>query len=303
LYGRAQEILKIRPLKAGWITEALDITAKDAVEAYSVWGGVPRYWELARAHASTSAAIASLVLDRNGVLHEEPARLLQDDLRSSVQAQSLLSLIGSGCHRLSELAGRLGKPAGSLTRPMGNLIGLGYVRKDLPWGESPRSTKRTLCLIDDPFMRFYFRFVVPNKSLLELGKTDGVLRKVMSEMALHCGGIWEDLVRESIPFSDLAGKEWNAASRWWGHDAKGRQVELDVVAESLDRTSILVGEVKWGGSGVDPGRIVARLQERLRDLPFSAGRETVFALWTGDAVQTSPDLHVLGPADVLRVLK
>jgi hypothetical protein len=79
---------------------------------------------------------------RNGVLHEELSRLLRDDMRTATQAQSFLSLIGVGCARLSEIAGRLGEPAGSLTRALANLVDLGYVRRELPWGESPRSTKR-----------------------------------------------------------------------------------------------------------------------------------------------------------------
>ena len=303
LYGRAQEILKIRPLSAGWIMEALGLDARQAVTAYSVWGGVPRYWELARACASTEEAVASLVLDRNGVLHDEPARLLQDEMRSSVQAQSLLSLIGGGCHRLSEIAGRLGKPAGGLTRPLNNLVELGYVRKELPWGESPRSTKRVLCRISDPFIRFYFRFVLPNKSLLEMGKTESVLKNVMDEMSPHCAGVWEDLARDSVPFTDIGGKEWNAAARWWGHDVDGRQVELDVVAESMDREAVLLGEVKWGSSSIDAGRERARLESIARSLPFVRGRKVVYALWSSHSARKSQGIQRFSPEDVLRALK
>ena len=119
LYGRATEILKIAPLTAGWIGEALSIDDScDAVTAFAHWGGVPRYWELAKEYAGLAEAARSLVLDPLGVLHEEPGRLLLDDLRDTTQAASILSLIGRGCHRVSEIAGRLGKPATSLGRPL-----------------------------------------------------------------------------------------------------------------------------------------------------------------------------------------
>jgi AAA+ ATPase superfamily predicted ATPase len=144
LYGRAREVLKIRPLAAGWIREALDVAGADAVAAYAVWGGVPRYWELARDGTSLNASVESLILDRNGILHEEPLRLLLDDLRTAGQAYSLLALVATGCHRLSEIVGRLGKPAGTLTRPLANLMDLGYVQRECPFGESARTTKRTL---------------------------------------------------------------------------------------------------------------------------------------------------------------
>jgi len=107
LYGRADEIIRIQPLEAGWISDALNCTTEQAVEEYSVWGGVPRYLELRAEEANFREAITNLVLDRYGVLHDEPARLFLDDMRESVQPYSILSVAGGGSNRLSEIAGRL----------------------------------------------------------------------------------------------------------------------------------------------------------------------------------------------------
>lgn len=41
------------------------------------------------------------------------------------------------------------------------------------------------------------------------------------------------------------GITWDVASRWWGTVAKGKQIELDLVAESIDKKSLLIGECKW----------------------------------------------------------
>ena len=71
---------------------------------------------------------------------------------SPVQSNSLLALIGAGCHRLSEIGSRVGQPATNLSRPLSRLIDLGYVRRELPFGESTRSTKRSLYRLDDPFL-------------------------------------------------------------------------------------------------------------------------------------------------------
>jgi hypothetical protein len=60
LFGRAREILKIAPLGAGWIQHALHLDdPARAVEAYSVWGGIPRYWELAGDHPDLAMAVRS----------------------------------------------------------------------------------------------------------------------------------------------------------------------------------------------------------------------------------------------------
>src|SRR5215468_12468811 len=126
LYGRAREILKIEPLRFPYLSEALHLRrAEDAVEAYATWGGIPRYWELAAGAASLQAAQRDLVLDPLGVLHAEPQRLLLDELSETMHAHSILALIGQGCHRLSEIAGRLGRPATSMTRPLALLVDIG----------------------------------------------------------------------------------------------------------------------------------------------------------------------------------
>ena len=143
--------------------EALHLDPEESVVAYSIWGGVPRNWELAADYDSTGEAVAALILDRNGVLHGEPLRILLDDMGSPVQSNSLLALIGAGCHRLSEIGSRVGQPATNLSRPLSRLIDLGYVRRELPFGESTRSTKRSLYRLDDPFLLFWYRFAVDGR--------------------------------------------------------------------------------------------------------------------------------------------
>jgi len=196
LYGRAKEIIRITPLASGWISKALSLDAPEAIKAYAILGGVPRYWELAQDFNSIEDALKYLILDKDGILHDEPMRLLLDDMRSATQPYSILTLIGNGCHRLSEIAGRLGKPSNSLTRPLATLIDLGYVRRELPFGESLKSTKRTLYKLSDPFLNFYFTFVLPNKSLLEMGLTEKVYKNLKGDIPISpvFGKIYHDFL-------------------------------------------------------------------------------------------------------------
>jgi AAA+ ATPase superfamily predicted ATPase len=303
LYGRAQEILRIEPLRAGWIVPALGLQSDAAVEAFGLWGGVPHYWELARPAGGGLAAARELVLDCKGVLHEEPSRLLLDDARTTGQPYSLLSLIGGGCHRLSEIAGRMGKPAGSLARPLANLIELGYVRRDVPFGEDARSGKRTLYALRDPFLRFHFRFVQPHRSMLELGLLDSAEAALQRDFGAYAAGIWEDLARESVPFLKIAGRDWGPASRWWGRGNDGQPLELDVVAESLDRKALLIGEAKWIKGRVNVERLAASLNARIDRLPFVRGRAVVPVLWLRKPVAKSVGPTVIPPDRVLSAVR
>ena len=279
LYGRAAEIVKVEPMPPEALPEALRLGAEDSVVAYAVWGGLPRNWELAADYGSTPEALAALVLDRNGVLHGEPLRLLLDDMRSAVQANSLLALIGSGCHRLSEIAGRVGQSATNLSRPLSRLIDLGYVRREVPFGESVRSTRRSLYRLDDPFLLFWYRFVAPNRSRLEMDLIDPVRAEVGTRLAGHVAEVWEWLARRSVPRMKIDGLHWNPASRWWGRDADGDPLEIDVVAESCDRRRLLLGEVKWSDRA-DPAGTLAGLVHKARRIPFRHGRPVHYALWS-----------------------
>lgn len=303
LFGRAAEILKVTALPAGWIRPALHLRDPvEAVSAFAVWGGIPRYWELAADFRDLETAMNHLALSPLGVLYEEPTTLLLDDTRDTAQAASLLSLIGQGCHRLSEIGGRLEKPATSLSRPLQRLIELDLIRREVPFGMSPRSAKRTRYEIADPFLRFWFRFVESNRSRLEAGRGTAVQKDVERDFSYHVGGLWEELARASVPRMDIFGGRFGPASRWWGPGVDKRPMELDIVAESEDGKSLLLGEVEWADH-IDVQRLVAELRRKAGNLPFRKDRDVRLAIWTKRAARTPKDVKHLTPGSVLDVLR
>ncbi len=297
LYGRATEILKIEPLPCGWLRKALRLASdENAIEAFAVWGGIPRYWELAAEFPDRETAIQALVLSPLGVLHDEPTRLLLDDLRDLTQVASILTLIGQGCHRVSEIGARLAKPATSLSRPMDRLLELGLIRRDMPFGASPRDSKRSLYRIGDPFLRFWFRFVEPNRSRLESRQAPTVMREIRSRWAAHVAEIWEELVRASIPRERYFKRSWGEARSWWGPGMDRTPVEIDMVAESSDGTAVLIGEVVWS-KNFDRARLEAEVRRKAENLPFVRGRQLVTGVWTPGAASRGGHF---GPGVVLR---
>jgi hypothetical protein len=303
LFGRADEVLKIGPLPAGWIQSALGLRDPvRAVEAVAVWGGIPRYWELAAEFADLEAAVRALVLSPLGVLHDEPGRLLLDDLRDTTQAASILSLIGQGCHRLSEIAGRLGKPATSLTRPLQRLLELDLVSRDVPFGTAARDARRTLYRIGDPFLRFWFRYVEPSRSLLEARRITTVAGAIARTLPGHVAGVWEDLARASVPWLRIGGLAWKPARRFWGPGADRRPMEIDLVAESEDGTALLLGEARWTDAG-NLHEFAAGLRRKAERFPLARSRRLVLALWVKRRASIPAGLAMVTPAQVLSALR
>ena len=146
LYGRAREAFAVRPLKPGYLAELVPgADPRDLVALYALWGGMPRYWELAeRFGRDVDRAVDTLVLDPAGPLHLEPDRLLMEEVPPATALRPLLDVIGAGAHRVSEIAGRLGRPAPSLARPLAALAEMGLVRRETPFGSDPRSGRNAV---------------------------------------------------------------------------------------------------------------------------------------------------------------
>ena len=282
LYGRADEIMRLSPIRLSYIQEALGLSPVNAIEEYSVWGGVPRYWELRENRESLEDALWHNVFSVNGALYEEPAKLFQDDIKDIVKISTIMSYIGTGANRLSEIAARCNEPATNLSRPLKKLIDLGFIEKDIPFGSDEKNAKKSLYKIADPFVAFYFQFVVPNRSFIELGRRIPVEQALTSHFSEYVSAQWEKLCRNAVTGNVVNGVVYGKASRWWGTvmngDKKLEQVEFDVIAESMDKRTLLVGECKWTKQE-NGKRLTAELLRKAELLPFAKNHTIVPVLF------------------------
>lgn len=245
LYGRAQEIIKLKEIPLPYISEALDLKNPfHSVQAYGIWGGIPRYWELAAPFKDKILeSIEALVLNPDGPLQEEPHRLLIEETPSALPLRPILDVIGLGSHKLSEIAGRLGQPSTSLARPLDKLKDLEFIEKETPFGSDEISSKRTLYKIKDPFLRFWYEAVAPKRSVYMQISTKARLTLLKDVLPHILAQSWEDLCRQSVPslFEHTESIFFEPAKRFW----HGNGPEWDIVSISLDKKILLLGEVKW----------------------------------------------------------
>lgn len=272
LYGRANEIMKLNPIRLPYIKEALRLEPTNAIEEYAVWGGVPRYWELREGKSSLNQALWQNIFSVNAPLYEEPVKLFQDDIKDIVKTSTIMSFIGSGANRLSEIAARCNEPATNLSRPLKKLIDLGFLAKEIPFGVNEKNTKKSLYKIADPFIAFYYQFVVPNRSFIELDRRLPIEEALKLQFTKYVGLQWEKLCRDAITGNVVNNVLYGKAGRWWGtvlnDDNRPEQIEIDVIAESLDKQFLLVGECKWTSSE-NSSQLISELTRKARLLPFA----------------------------------
>lgn len=305
LYGRADEIMRLTPIHLPNIQKALHLNAMNAIEEYAVWGGVPRYWELRENRSSLDDALWRNILSVNGTLYEEPIKLFQDDVKDIVKTSTIMSYIGTGANRLSEIAARCDEPATNLSRPLKKLIDLGFLEKDVPFGIDEKNAKKSLYKIADPFMAFYYQFVVPNRSFIELGRRLPLEQALTAHFSEYVSIHWEKLCRDAVTGNMVNGIVYGKAKRWWGsilnEDKKPEQVEFDVMAESLDKKYLLVGECKWT-TGENGKQLTAELLRKANLLPFAKSYTIVPMLFLKNAPKDDAGNAML-PEDVIKMMR
>lgn len=307
LYGRASAVIDVRPIPLPYLQEGLHLKPIATIEEFSVWGGVPRYWELREEYPSLSEAIRGMLMGPACVLYDEPKKLFLDDMTVTVQSESLMSVIASGANRLSEIASRMGREATSLSAPLDRLIRMSYIRREIPFGESPKKSRRGIYRINDPMMDFYYTFILPNMSSLARGRTNAVMEDILAAFGGYVSHHWEHLCREAVSGNRLFGHRWGEAGRWWGSvpadgNERFQEMEFDVMAQSADGKALLVGECKWTNPEV-AAELHRRMVSKVARHPLAQGKEIVPVLFLKSEPKDSPkNLNILYPQDVIDAL-
>ncbi len=229
LYGRARKLLHIRPMDYAAFCAACrqNPGELETFEKFASVGGIPKYWEFVEAGQNVVALVESLYFDFAPYMEQEPQRILRDEGVIGLNAVAVLEAVGRGAERPSEVASRLGTAQTNLSRLLRQLLDASVLARELPFGESVRSTRRTLYRIQDPAMRFWFRVFSPHQSRWRT-YPPAEKRKLIHD---HAATVFEDFCRARIP----------GAQRYWESN-----LELDLVApDPEDRQRLLVAEVKW----------------------------------------------------------
>ena len=229
LYGRARKLLHVEPMDYAAFCKACgeDPERLESFEKFACVGGIPKYWEFVERRQDVVRLAESLYFDYAPYMEQEPQRILRDEAVGGMNALALLEAVGRGAERPSEIASRLGTAQTNLSRLLQQLLDASILIRDLPYGESLRSTKKVLYRIEDPALRFWFRVFSPHQSLWRSYDPEQKRRLIHD----HASTVFEDTLRARFP----------GARRYWEGD-----VEIDLVAPDPESEGrLLVAELKW----------------------------------------------------------
>ncbi|HPZ07061.1 MAG TPA: ATP-binding protein [Candidatus Eremiobacteraeota bacterium] len=262
LYGRRTGQMILQPFRYKVLKEFFPLyTEEEQVMVYSIGGGTPAYLRRFNDRYSISENVKEQILAKNSLLYKEPRFLLMEELREPSIYFSILKAIASGKTRLNEISQETGlEDRHKVNKYLTVLRELNIIKREVPvTEEKPDRSRKGIYLLEDPFFRFWFRFVYPNLSYLEEDEIDYVWeKKINPYLNDFTGFIFEDICRQKLielNKIDMLPFKAEKIGRWWD----GKE-EIDIMATG-EKGEYLFCECKWSVKHVGVS-VYEKLQEK-----------------------------------------
>jgi AAA+ ATPase superfamily predicted ATPase len=243
LYGRRTGSLEVREMPFDSLYEFFPRKSFDELMAiYAVFGMIPAYLEKVNPELDILENIRLLILEKGTFFSNEVDYVLMEELREPRNYFALLKAISQGKRKISEMINETGFEKSHVSRYVDILRSLGFVKKEIPVTEkNPEKSKQGLYGIQDKFFTFWFKYVFPNKSRIEIGKVDYVLKLIRGSLEQHLSQAYEAACREICTRMMEEGQmQFTVIGKWWS-----RNEEVDLVALDEETKTVYFGECKW----------------------------------------------------------
>jgi len=217
-------------------------SADTLIERFAVLGGTPQYQRWAGSR-SLARILSEIILPPDAALHSEPENLvrLEAGIREPGPYFGVLQAIAEGYSSTSTIAGRLEIKQQLATQYLSRLQQLGYVARVEPLEPGGKSAARGHWTTIDPYFRFWFRYVLVNRSRLARGRIREVADEIRRDLPNFMGPVFEDVCRDWVGRYSALGEGALEVGSWW---SRRSDVEVDVV--TLEKKGYgLLGSCKW----------------------------------------------------------
>lgn len=216
--------LKLRELSFDEIRRLFpEYQAREAMGTYAVLGGVPGYWMNFSAELTLRENLIQNVLRRESRLYGELSLFMEQELREPAVYNTLLAALAKDCNKLNDIYRHTGFSRAKISVYLKNLMELDLVEKvysfDTPGREN---AQKGIYRIKSAYVRFYYRFLFPNQSLLQLETPEAFYAERIAEA-------FERFAEESYRkiCRDRMALEFKAAGEWLGKTGSLDAVAMD----------------------------------------------------------------------------
>jgi len=264
LYGRRTGQWKVTELELPYIREFVPkYSFIDILYTYGALGGIPAYLVKLDPRLTFFENVERLFLRKGGELYEEAENLLRQELREPKNYKLILGALAEGYRRISEIANATGLDKAAVSRYMDTLELLDIVSYETPILEKPK-TKKRLYYIKDNYFNFWFRYINPNKDLIEEGRGKVVLEEIKNDYNSYMGIVFEKIAKHFLLKTPNIPFRITKIGRHWWSTRKGEALEIDLLSYNKSRTKYMAVEVKWKNlKTIEAERIFKSLQRKM----------------------------------------
>lgn len=247
LYGRRSGQVMLTPMDFSQAHKFFPkMSFEEFLKLFSVVGGMPAYLSEYEENFSLEEFIKKKIFNRSAYLFRELDFLIKEELREPQNYLSILQSIAQGRNRIGEIANTTVLPVNIISKYLGVLINLQFISREIPpTVKNPSRYRKGLYILQDQFIKFWFKYGVSYKSDLELGQMQAAVsswKKSFDAMVSESyQRLLSDLIRQEI---ESIGS-FERQGRYWDKD-----VEIDLVGINEEKNAILFGEAKWSGKEV-----------------------------------------------------
>lgn len=248
---------------------------EELLRRWAVLGGTPQY-QVWAGPGPIADVIAGRILSKGESLYEEPLSLLRAEqtIRTPGTYFKLCAAIAGGATQHNLIADKAQIAQSNVAKMLERMEVLGYIERRQPLTRRGFEDNRGVYRLADPFFRFWFRYVWPNRSSLERGRVKPVAERVMDDLDNFVGPVFEDCCRVWLGTycDDPLAAGITEVGSWW---ARNHEPEIDVVSLRGRRYGPL-GTCRWDSRA--DSRVLAALEsdsEALLGLGADADAEMV----------------------------
>lgn len=294
LFGRVTERIPVRPLSVDVVARILDDNGaniqKDLLFFHSLFGGIPKYYDqIDRSHlfkSSQKQIVRRLFCEQDALLQGEGRELLIEEFGKNYHLYfSILQTVSCGITQMSQIADKTGIEVTSISKYLDELVTKYEVlERRLPVTSSGSEHKNGRYHIADPLLKFWFRYIHKNQSLVAMGAEDRLAEKIVTDLPTFMGLHFEVMIREVLQLRNNGAVIPFIFDRMGGYWDRGGKVEIDVMAMDDSKAHIFFGECKLNGNQFHSDDAI-KLKEKARQVHWGGdGRQEYFALISRDQV-------------------
>ncbi len=276
LFGRVDLVLDLKeiPIQGTWemMDEIRVKKMEDRIAFWSMWGGIPRFYDfMERLRIRSLDEFIDLLDVSLPEVYNEGREILRAEFGGDFPMYlSIITLILKGKNRLSEIASYLGNNPSLASRYLYLLEKeSGIVTRERPIFKG----KKSLYKVQLNFLNFWGRVILPNDFMIESNKIEEAILSVKSRLNQYFGFGFEEFSRQLLA-QGLAG-DFVKVGRQWGRipgAPKGQNTyEIDIVGIPREGP-VVFGEAKWR-EDLDAREMARDLMERVRLVPYEGEYE------------------------------